>query len=220
MGFLQDLIQWFAASEQWQSSAGIPTRFFEHVWYSLVSLVIAAVIALPIGIGIGHINRGGFFAINASNVGRALPSLGVVLLAYLLLGLGVLPVIIALIALAIPPMVTNSYAGMRAVDPEIRDAAIGMGMTGWQMTWRVEIPIALPLILAGVRTSAIQVVATATIAAYVGIGGLGRYIIDGLAQQNLAEVLGGALLVALFAIILEVGFGRAQNVLVPKGVRS
>lgn len=220
MGFIEQVIQWFVDPAQWQGSSGIPMRLFEHVWYSLVSILVAALIAFPIGIGIGHINRGGFLAINASNVGRALPSLGIVILMYTFLGFGVVPALIALIALAVPPIVTNSYAGMRSVDPEIRSAAIGMGMTGWQVMWQVEIPIALPLILAGLRTSAIQVIATATIAAYIGLGGLGRYIIDGLAQQDIAQVFGGALLVAVFAMVMEIAFGRIQTLVVPKGVRG
>lgn len=220
MEFIEQLAQWFIDPAQWQGSSGIPIRFFEHVWYSLVSILVAALIALPIGIGIGHVNRGGFLAINASNVGRALPSLGIVILMYTLLGYGVLPALVALVALAIPPIVTNSYAGMRAVDPAIRGAATGMGMTGWQVMWQVEVPIALPLILAGLRTSAIQVIATATIAAFIGLGGLGRYIIDGLAQDDTSQVLGGALLVAVFAMVMEVAFGRLQTVIVPKGVRG
>jgi osmoprotectant transport system permease protein len=220
MGFIGQVIQWFADSAQWQGPDGIPMRFFEHVWYSLVSILIAALIALPIGIGIGHVNRGGFLAINASNVGRALPSLGIIVLVFSILGFGVVPALVTLIALAVPPIVTNSYAGIRSVDPAIRSAATGMGMTGWQVLWRVEVPIALPLILAGIRTSAIQVIATATIAAYIGLGGLGRYLIDGLAQQDQAQVLGGALLVAVFAIVVEVAFERVRSLVVPKGVQS
>src|SRR5699024_633918 len=128
---------------------------------------------------------------------------GLIILVFMLAGFGDVPILVALTALAIPPMVTNSYIGMRAVDPAIRQAARAMGMTGWQALWKAELPVALPLIMAGVRTSAVQVVSTATLAAYVGLGGLGRYLIDGLATRQMAAVLGGAIIVALLAILTE-----------------
>jgi osmoprotectant transport system permease protein len=167
---------------------------------------------------VGHFNRGGLLAVNISNIGRAIPSLGLLVLMFFLVGRGYLPAFVALVALGIPPMVTNSYTGMRSVDPEVRESAIGMGMTRWQRVWQVELPVATPLILAGVRTSVLQVVATTTLAAFIGIGGLGRYLIDGLAQQDYPQVIGGAILVALLAIIVEFLMSRVQNLIVPRGI--
>jgi osmoprotectant transport system permease protein len=156
--------------------------------------------------------------INFSNLGRALPSLGIIILVFTLVGFGVVPVLVALTALAVPPIVTNSYVGMRSVDRDVREAAEGMGMTGWQVLWRVELPVAMPLIMAGVRTSAVQVVATATLAAFVGLGGLGRYLIDGFAQQDLPQVLGGAVLVAVLSLLTELVLGRVQTLVVSEGL--
>jgi osmoprotectant transport system permease protein len=217
---LTNLLRWFTAPAQWTdpTSVHIPARLGQHLGYSAAATLVAAAIALPVGIGIGHSNRGGLFAIQVSNLGRAVPSLGIILLVFAAVGISVLPVLVALVALAIPPMVTNSYVGMRSVDPEVREAAQGMGMTGWQVLWRVELPVAMPLVMAGVRTSAVQVVATATLAAYVGLGGLGRYLIDGLSQQDLPQVLGGAVLVAALSLLTELVLGRLQTLVVSKGL--
>jgi osmoprotectant transport system permease protein len=215
---LSDLVQWLTAPEQWSGPSGIPVRTAQHLWYSLVATAIAAVIALPIGVVIGHIGRGGLVAINLSNLGRALPSLGIIILVFTLVGFGVVPVLVALTALAIPPIVTNSYVGMRSVDRDVREAAEGMGMTGRQVLWGVELPVAMPLIMAGIRTSTVQVVATATLAAFVGLGGLGRYLIDGFAQRDLPQVLGGAVLVAVLSLITELALGRVQTLVVSKGL--
>ena len=218
MDVLGDLIRWLTAPEQWSGPSGIPVRTLQHGWYSLVATAVAAVIALPIGVAIGHLGRGGVLVINLSNLGRALPSLGIIILVFTLIGFGVVPVLVALTALAVPPIVTNSYVGMRSVDRDVREAAEGMGMTGWQVLWRVELPVAMPLIMAGVRTSAVQVVATATLAAFVGLGGLGRYLIDGFAQRDLPQVLGGAVLVALLSLLTELVLGRVQTLVVSKGL--
>jgi osmoprotectant transport system permease protein len=218
MDVLGDLIRWLTAPEQWSGPAGIPVRTLQHLWYSLLATAIAAAIALPIGVGIGHLGRGGLLAINLSNLGRALPSLGIIILVFTLVGFGVVPVLVALTALAIPPIVTNSYVGMRSVDRDVREAAEGMGMTGWQVLWRVELPVAMPLIMAGIRTSTVQVVATATLAAFVGLGGLGRYLIDGFAQRDLPQVLGGAVLVAVLSLLTELVLGRVQTLVVSKGL--
>jgi osmoprotectant transport system permease protein len=215
---LGDLLRWLTDPVQWQGPSGIPARVQEHLFYSLVAAVLAAVVALPIGIGIGHTGRGGLFAINLSNLGRAIPSLGIILIAFFVAPLNVATIVVTLIALAIPPIVTNSYVGMRSVDPEVREAAQGMGMTGRQVLWRVELPVAMPLVMAGLRTSTVQVVATATLAAYVGLGGLGRYLIDGLGQRDLPQVLGGAVLVALLSVVTELALGRLQTLVVSRGL--
>jgi len=216
--WLVELFDWFTSSARWQGSDGIPTRLVQHTYYVLVSMGVAMAVALPLGIGLGHIGRGGLLAINVSNIGRAIPEFGLVILVFLIAGYGDLPILVALIALAIPPMVTNSYVGMRSVDPDVRQSARGVGMTGWQILWRVELPIALPVVMAGVRTSAVQVVSTATLAAYVGLGGLGRYLIDGLAQHQFTQVVGGAIVVALLAIATEAILGQVQKRVVSEGL--
>ncbi|HYN16511.1 MAG TPA: ABC transporter permease [Actinomycetes bacterium] len=203
---------------QWSGPDGIPVRTLQHLWYSLLATAIAAGIALPIGIFIGHTGRGALFAVNLTNLGRAIPSLGIIILMFTLVGFGVVPVLVALIALAVPPIVTNSYIGVRSVDRDVREAAEGMGMRGRQVLWQVELPVASPLIMAGIRTSTVQVVATATLAAFVGLGGLGRYLIDGLSQRDLAEVIGGAILVAVLSLLTELVLGRVQTLVVPRGL--
>ncbi|RII15080.1 Carnitine transport permease protein OpuCB [Streptomyces sp. YIM 130001] len=208
-----DLGSWLVGSEQWTGSDGIGHRLIEHLEYSLIATVIAAAIALPIGLLIGHTGRGAFLAINLSSFGRALPTVGLVVLVFLASGLSMTPVYVALVALAVPAIVTNTYAGMSAVDPEVRDAARGQGMRSHQVLLQVELPLALPLIMTGLRLSLIQVVSTATIAAYVSFGGLGRYVFDGLAQRDLVQVLGGAVLVALLAITLDLALAGLQRFL-------
>ena len=218
MDVLGNLISWLTAPEQWSGPSGIPVRTLQHIWYSLLAVAMAVAVALPIGVVFGHIGRGGLLVINVSNLGRALPSLGIIILVFTLVGFGVVPVLVALTALAIPPIVTNSYVGMRSVDRDVREAAEGMGMTGRQVLWKVELPVAMPLIMAGVRTSTVQVVATATLAALVGLGGLGRYLIDGFAQRDLPQVLGGAVLVAVLSLLTELVLGRVQTLVVSKGL--
>lgn len=209
----KNLGAWLVGSEQWAGSDGIATRIAEHLQYSLLATLVAAVIALPVGLLIGHTGRGAFIAINLSSFGRALPTVGLVVLVFLASGLSMWPVYIALVALAVPSIVTNTYAGMTAVDPEVRDAARGQGMKAHQVLFQVELPLALPLIMTGLRLALIQVVATATIAAYVSFGGLGRYVFDGLAQRDLVQVLGGAVLVAVVAIVLDLALSGLQRLL-------
>jgi osmoprotectant transport system permease protein len=219
MAFLAKVVAWFADPTNWSGSSGIPTRLVEHLQISGESVAIAGVIALPIGIALGHYGRFGALAVNVSNVGRALPSFGILVIAFQVFGLGDLPVILALTALAIPPMVTNSYVAMREVDPDIKEAARGMGYRELAQVLRVELPLAIPLVMAGIRTSAVQVVATATLAAIIAGGGLGRYIIDGYGQQIYAEVFAGAVLVALLALATEVSLAGVERALVPRGIR-
>ncbi|HEV3399592.1 MAG TPA: ABC transporter permease [Actinomycetes bacterium] len=218
MDVVTDVIGWLTEPAQWSGSDGIPVRTLQHLWYSLLATAIAAAIALPIGILIGHTGRGAVLAVNLTNLGRAIPSLGIIILTFTLVGFGIVPVVVALTALAIPPIVTNSYVGIRSVDRDVREAAEGMGMRGRQVLWQVELPVAMPLIMAGIRTSAVQVVATATLAAYVGLGGLGRYLIDGLSQRDLAQVVGGAILVAVLSLATELVLGRVQTMVVSEGL--
>jgi len=207
------LAAWLTSAGQWAGPEGIAHRLLEHVEYSLLSTLVAALIALPIGLFIGHTGRGAFLAINLSGFGRALPTVGIVTLVFLVSGLSMTPVYISLVALAIPAIVTNTYAGMAAVEADAKDAARGMGMTGLQSLWRVEIPLAAPLIMTGVRLATVQVIATATIAAYVSFGGLGRYIFDGLAQRDLTQVMGGAVLVAALAVAVDLILAGIHRIL-------
>ena len=218
MGVVTEVAGWLTDPAQWSGPDGIPVRTLQHLWYSLLATAIAAAIALPIGILIGHTGRGALVAVNLTNLGRAIPSLGIVILLFTLVGFGVVPVLVALVALAVPPLVTNSYIGVRSVDRDVREAAEGMGMRGRQVLWQVELPVAMPLIMAGIRTSTVQVVATATLAAFVGLGGLGRYLIDGLSQRDLPQVVGGAILVALLSLATELALGRLQTLVVSKGL--
>jgi osmoprotectant transport system permease protein len=219
MSFLQKVLAWFADPANWQGSDGIPTRLGEHVVLSAEAVAIGAAIALPIGIALGHYRRFGNVAINLSNVGRAVPSFAILVLAFQAFGLGNVPIIFALTALAIPPMLTNSYVALSEVDPDIRDAARGMGYRELAQLLRVELPLAVPLLMAGIRTSAVQVVATATLAAEVAGGGLGRFIVDGYAQQIYTQVFAGAVLVGLLALATELGLSGLERLLVPRGMR-
>ena len=218
MNVVNEVIAWLTDPAQWSGPDGIPVRTLQHLWYSVLATVIAAAISLPIGVYIGHTGRGAVFAVNLTNLGRAIPSLGIIILMFTVFGFGIVPVLITLFALAIPPIVTNSYIGVRSVDPDVRQAAEGMGMRGRQVLWQVELPMAMPLIMAGIRTSAVQVVATATLAAFVGLGGLGRYLIDGLSQRDLAQVVGGAILVAVLSLLTELVLGRVQTMVVSEGL--
>jgi osmoprotectant transport system permease protein len=219
MGFLVSVWQWFSDPSRWSGADGIPQRLVEHVQLSAESVAIGALIALPIGIVLGHYGRFGNLAINISNVGRALPSFGILVIAFQVFGLGDFPIVLSLTALAIPPMLTNAYVALREVDPDVKDAARGMGYRELTQVLRVELPLAVPLVMAGVRTSAVQVVATATLAALISGGGLGRYIIDGLAQQDFTKLFAGALLVGLLAMATELSLAGLQRVLVPRGIR-
>ncbi len=219
MFFLHDVATWFLDPANWHGSDGIPIRIAEHIQLSAEAVAIGIAIALPIGVLLGHYGRFGNVAINISNVGRALPSFGLLVISFQVFGLGNAPVIVALTALAIPPIVTNSYVALSEVDPDIKDAARGMGYRELARLLRIELPLAVPLVMAGIRTSAVQVVATATLAALIGGGGLGRFIIDGYAQQIYTQVFAGALLVALLAMATELILAVVERLLVPRGIR-
>ncbi len=225
MEFLGEVAAWLVDPANWSGRNGIAVRGLEHLWISAVALVIGVAIGLPLGLFIGHTGRGSFVAVSIANIGRAVPSLGLLGLAFLLLlplglGVGPLPAILALAALAIPPVVVNTYAGLRDVDRDLIEAARGMGMREVQVLTRVEMPIALPVILAGVRTSAVQVVATATLAAVVGGGTLGELIIIGFNTGDEVQVFGAALLVAALSITTELVFGALQRAGTSPGLRS
>jgi osmoprotectant transport system permease protein len=222
MGFFADVVTWFTDAANWSGSDGIPTRIGEHLVLAGVPLLLAVMIALPIGLYIGHTGRLSGLAINISNIGRAIPTLAILSIAWLLLSRPLVEIGlrrdaaeittgIAMIALALPPIITNAYVGLAGVDRDLVEAARGMGMTGRQVLLRLELPLALPVVLAGLRTAAVQVVATATLGAVLGTGGLGRYLIDGIAQRRYQEMFAGALLVALLAILTEGLFAWLQR---------
>lgn len=218
MELIPDVAAWLTDAANWSGSNGVPTRTVQHLGYSAAAILGALLIALPIGLWVGHTGRGGTVAINVANVGRAVPSFGIIILMVVLAGLGFLPVLVALVAFAIPPILTNSYTGVQGVDARLREAAEGMGMRPLQVLLRVEIPVAMPLIMAGLRTSAVQTVATAAIAAFPGLGGLGRYIINGFAVQDLPQMISGAILIALLALMVEGLLAGVQRLLVSEGL--
>jgi osmoprotectant transport system permease protein len=220
MSFLGSVVHWFLNPAHWHGDFGIPNRLQEHVLMSLAATSAAILIALPVGLTLGHFGRGGALAINISNVGRALPSFAILVIAVQVVGIGATPAFLALVALAIPPMITNSFVGMRDVNPELRDAARGLGMSELRVLVRVELPNALPVVMAGVRTAGVQVVATATLAALVGWGGLGRFIIDGFSQLDYVQVFAGAVLVVALSAVAEIGLALLQRALTPAGLRS
>jgi osmoprotectant transport system permease protein len=223
--FLFEVLAWLTAPEHWVGSDGIPNRTAEHLLLSSVTAAVAVLIALPIGVLCGHTGRGGFLVINIANVGRALPSLALLALMLpvafsLKLGLGFWPTFMALVPLGLPPILTNSYVAIREVDRDVVEAARGMGLREHQVLRQVELPIAAPLIIAGVRNAAVAIVATATLGAWVAGGGLGRYIVDGLARQEYPRLVVGALLVALLSIAVEVAFGALERLVVSAGIRG
>lgn len=203
MNFLDQALAYIFTAANWGGKAGLAARIVEHLQYTAVAVVFSALIAIPIGLLIGHTGRGTFLVVTGVNALRALPTLGVLLLGVLLWGLGLLPPTVALMLLGIPPLLAGTYAGIANVDPKIVDAARSMGMTETQVLTRVEVPNALPLILGGLRTATLQVVATATVAAYASLGGLGRYLIDGIKIRQFHIALVGALLVTALALLLD-----------------
>ena len=216
---LGDLFSYLTTAANWEGSGGFLHRLAQHLGYSAETLLVATVVALPLGLLSGHTGRGGAVLSLLSNASRALPTLGLLTIFAILIGVGINAAIIPLVFLAIPSILVNTYVGVRNVDRTLVDAAAGMGLTGRQVLWRVEVPVALPLITLGLRTAALQVVSTATIAAFVGLGGLGRYIIDGQASRNFAELGAGAVVVAVLAIVIEGLFLLGQRLLVSPGLR-
>ncbi|NND85019.1 MAG: ABC transporter permease [Acidimicrobiia bacterium] len=223
MDVLRGVIDFFATWENWVGDAGILQRTGEHIGLSVLALVVAGVLAIPIAVWLGHVGKGGVVAVSVVNIGRAVPSFAIVALALPItirmgLGLGFWPTFIALVALALPPMFTNAYTGVREVDAGLREAALGMGMTPREVLVGVELPLASPVIMAAIRVTAVQVVATATLGALVAWGGLGRYIIDGFSQRDFVELVVGAILVAVLSILTDAGFGVLERVVAPRGL--
>lgn len=221
---IPSLVSWFTDPANWSGEDGIPNRVLQHLGYTVLTIAIAAAIAVPVGLWVGHTGRARWL-VTLANSARAVPTLGLLFAVALWLGPRIsgdlfffVPSISVLALLAIPPLLAGTYAGIDAVDPAARDAASGLGMTGSQVLRQVEIPNALPLLLSGLRSAVLQVVATATIAAYIGLGGLGRYLIDGIALGDYPQTAGGAVLVAVLAVVLDGILALVQRRAVSPGI--
>ncbi len=220
-----DIIQWLADSANWHGNDSIPFQVLMHLAYTFESLLIACVIAIPLGVYIGHTGKGEKAIMGSANALRALPTLGILILLVLLIApliynslAFVIPALIVLILLAIPPILGGVVSGIRSIDRSVVDAARGMGFSTTQIVVGIELPCAMPLTLSGIRAATLQVVSTATVAAYVSLNGLGRFIIDGLAGRNLGETAGGAILIAALAIVLELFFVVVTRYMVSPGL--
>jgi osmoprotectant transport system permease protein len=225
VGVISGAIHFLTSAHNWHGDTGIAHRLAEHAGMSLLATVIGTLIALPVGLYIGHAKRAQFLAVSVGNMGRALPSFGVLALVfpftlrYSVLqfgGLGFSATLVALVLLSIPPILTNTYIAVDGVDRDVIEAARGMGMSEAGVLRRVELPLAAPLIIVGIRTAAVAVVATATLAALVAWGGLGRFIVDGFATRDDAQIVAGAILVALLAILTEIVFAGIERLVSPK----
>src|SRR6476469_4040196 len=224
-----DVFGWLTDPSHWQSTTfdtGIWAQLGAHVFFCLIALAIALVLALPVGLWIGHTGKAAWL-VSGTNAARALPTVGLLVLLVVIIAPNfygrtnpgyLLPTEIVLVLLAVPPILSNTYAGVQNVDPAARDAAYGMGMTSGQVLRRVELPIALPLIFSGFRSAALQVIATATIASYVTLEGLGRFIYDGLAQQDYPQMISCGILVALLALTADLVLSAIQRLVVSPGI--
>jgi osmoprotectant transport system permease protein len=211
---------WLFDAANWTGQGGVFQRLLEHVGYTALTMAIAMVLAIPLGAWIGHTGRGGFLVVGLANGLRALPTLGLLVLLVGAIGIGLIGPLIALVILAVPPILAGTYAGVRNVDSAVVDAARGMGMRGRDVLFRVELPNALPLVVGGIRSSTLQVISTATIAAYVALGGLGRFIVDGLAIRDFPEMIAGSILVAALAIAADLLLAALQKTLVSPGLQA
>jgi osmoprotectant transport system permease protein len=223
------VFDWLTDGDNWKDShlnTGILTQLEAHLRFTGIAVAIAVLVALPLGMLIGHTGRGTWL-VSAANAIRALPTVGVLVLLTVIIAPHfhgrtdtgyLIPTEIVLVLLAIPPILSNTYAGIDQVSPAVRDAAAGMGMTGPQVLFQVELPCSLPLIFSGLRSAALQVIATATIASYIPLGGLGRFIYDGLAQQDYPQMIGGGVLVALLAMAVDLILAIVQRYAVSRGV--
>ena len=221
---IASIIEWLTSSTTWSGDTGLGARILEHLWYSLLAVVIASVIAIPLGLWVGHTGRAKWLVTLANSL-RAVPTLGLLFAVALWLGpkfssdlAFLIPSVVVLVVLVIPPILSGVYAGIEAVDPAARDAARGMGMRGMEVVRQVEIPNALPLILSGLRSAFLQVIATATVAAYVGLGGLGRYLVDGIKTGDYVSTAGGAIVVSVLALIVDGILALVQRRVVSPGL--
>jgi osmoprotectant transport system permease protein len=222
MNFFIEAFAWIFSPERLSGSLPLPTAIVQHLAFTFGSVLIASVIAIPAGWAIGHTGRGREFAVFLSGAARALPSLGLIVLLYLVFGVSLKTeaAVTAFVLLAIPSLLAGAYAGFEAIDRTVIDAGRAMGMTPWQILWKVEVPLGLPLLIGGLRTATLQVVATVTIAAYVGLGGLGYYILQGIPLRDFPQILGASIVVIALALVLDGVFALLQRVVVPRGVAA
>lgn len=222
MNVFADALAWLVSAENYTAAGSIPQRIAEHLWFTAVAVGSAALIAVPLGYFIGHTGKGRIWVVGSAGAARALPTFG--LLLYLVLVLGVSQrtpaAIIALVLLAITPLLAGAYAGIDQIDRSTLDAATAQGMTSWQLLRRVEIPLSLPLVIGGLRGATLQVVATVTLVAYVGLGGLGFDIIQGIPLRRFDQMVGSALLIVVLALALDGALAFLARVVTPEGVRS
>ena len=207
---------WLTDPVNWSGYSGIPTRLGEHAFYTLLTVAIASAIALPIGAFVGHTGRGKVFVVGIAGALRAVPTLGLLVLFVLLAGIGLMPPIWALVILTVPPILAGTYSGIAAVDPVVVDAARAQGMREYQVLFGVELPNAAPVVFGGIRAAVLQVIATATVVAYTNLGGLGRYIFDGLSLSDYPQMLGGSVLVAALAVVTDLILGVVLRRLAPR----
>lgn len=222
MNLFAEAFAWMFAPAQWTGNYALPKLLAEHLALTAISVLIAAAIALPLGWLIGHTGKGRELAVAVSGAARAIPSFGLMVLLVLLLGVLRIPeaAVITFVLLAIPSLLAGAYTGLEAIDRRVIDAAMAMGMTGWQVFWKVEVRLGLPLLVGGIRSALLQVIATVTIAAYVNLGGLGWPIIQGIPLRRFDQVLGGAIIVAALALLVDLLLATAQRAAVPAGLRT
>jgi osmoprotectant transport system permease protein len=216
---LLDVVGWFADAGNWAGSDGMLLRLGEHLWITLRVVLVACLVAVPLGLAVGHTGCGGVGLVGLANAMRALPTLGLVTFLFLLYPSGELSTLIALVVLAVPPVLAGTYAGVQSIEPQVLDAARGMGMTGLQRLVQAELPGSLPLLVGGVRSAVLQVVATTVVAAYVGVGGLGDPLLVGLAIRDYTQVVAVAILTAALAVMLDLLLAAVQRMVVPRGLR-
>lgn len=217
---LGQALEWMEDPARWSGPSGIPMRLLEHLGYTALGVAVAALIAIPLGLLVGHTGRGKALAVTAAGAARALPTLGLVTLFALMMGIGLTAPLLAFVILAVPSLLAGAYSAIEAVNPATVDAARAQGMTEWQILTRVELPLGLPLLIGGVRGATVQVIATAMLAAYVGNGGLGRYIFLGLGSQDYPQMIAGSLLVIALALVLDLMLLLLQRLTAPRGLSA
>ena len=213
-------LRWLAEPSRWSGPAGIPLRTLEHLGYTALGVLLAALLAIPLGLAVGHTGRFKGLAVATAGAARALPTLGLVTLFALLMGIGLTAPLLSFVILAIPSLLAGAYSAVESADPATVDAARAQGMTEWQILTRVELPLGMPLLVGGVRGATVQVVATAMLAAYVGSGGLGRYIFQGLGSQDYPQMIAGSLLVIVLALVLDLALLLLQRATAPRGTAA